>query len=249
LADRRLLAVDLGAESGRVVVGRFDGRRLALAEVHRFENRPVAVGGTLHWDALRLFADLLEGARGAGPVDSIGVDTWGVDFALLDRAGRLLGNPVHYRDRRTAGMLAEAFRRVPAADIYSRTGIQLLEINSLYQLLAMRLQDDPQLAAAGGLLMMPALFTAWLCGSGASELTDVSTTGCYDPHQGGWALELLDRLDIPTRLFGDVVPAGTELGPALPQLELGPARVMATASHDTASAVAAVPFEPGRAGA
>jgi rhamnulokinase len=249
LADRRLLAVDLGAESGRVVAGRFDGGRLALEEVHRFSNVSVTVAGTLHWDALRLFADLLDGVRVAGPVDSIGVDTWGVDFALLDRAGRLLGNPVHYRDRRTAGMLAEAFRRVPAEEIYSRTGTQLLEINSLYQLLAMRLQDDPQLEAADRLLMMPALFTAWLCGSRASELTDVSTTGCYDPVEGGWALDLLDRLDIPTRLLGEIVPPGTELGPVLPQLELGTARVVATASHDTASAVAAVPFEPGRAGA
>jgi rhamnulokinase len=172
-----------------------------------------------------------------------------VDFALLDRAGRLLGNPVHYRDGRTAGMVPEALRRVPAEEIYSQTGIQLLEINSLYQLLAMRLGNDPQLDAADRLLMFPALITSWLCGRQAGELTDVSTSGCYDPIAAGWAFPLLDRLDIPGRLFGEVVAPGTELGPLLPELELGAARVMATASHDTASAVAAVPFEPGRAGA
>src|SRR5205085_9483166 len=203
VADRRLLAVDLGAESGRVMTGRFDGDRLVLDEVHRFANLPVMVHGTLYWDALRLFADLLDGVRAAGPVDSIGIDGWGVDFGLLDRAGRLLGNPVHYRDGRTAGMVAEALRRVTAEEIYSRTGIQLLEINSIYQLLAMRLSGDPQLEAADRLLMIPALFTAWLCGRRANELTDASTTACYDLAAGGWALDLLGRLDIPARLFGE----------------------------------------------
>jgi rhamnulokinase len=249
LTDRRLLAVDLGAESGRVVVGRFDGGRLALEEVRRFPNVPVTVAGTLYWDALRLFAELVDGVRAAGPVDAIAVDTWGIDFGLLDRAGRLLGSPVHYRDRRTAGMLAEAVNRVPAEEIYARTGVQLIEINTIYQLLAMRLADDPQLQAAHRLLMMPALLTSWLCGEAACELTDVSTTGCYDPRAGAWAGDLLDRLGIPTRIFGEVVPPGTVLGPPLPELGLGAARVVATASHDTASAVAAVPFETGRTGA
>ncbi len=249
MSDRRLLAVDLGAESGRVVVGRFNGDRLVLEEVRRLPNVPVWVEGTLYWDALRLFAGLLDGLRAAGPVESIGVDGWGVDFGLLDRAGRLIGNPVHYRDGRTAGMVAEAVRQVPAEEIYSRTGTQLLEINTLYQLLAMTLRRDPQLEAADRLLMMPALFTAWLCGSRASELTAVSTTGCWDPFAGGWALDLLDRFGIPTRLFGEVVAPGTDLGSIRPDLGLGSARVLATASHDTASAVAAVPFEAGRTGA
>src|SRR5947209_3310583 len=146
VSERRRLAVELGAESGRVVLGRFDGELLELQEVHRFGNLPVRTAGTLHWDVLRLFADVLEGASAAGPFDSIGVDSWGVDFALLDRAGRLLGNPVHYRDRRTAGMVAKALRLIPAEELYSRTGTQILEINSVYQLLAMRLADDPQLA-------------------------------------------------------------------------------------------------------
>ena len=241
--------MDLGAESGRVVVGRFDGDRLRLDDVRRFPNEPVAAADALRWDVRRLFADLLDGARAAGEVDAIGIDTWGVDFGLLDRAGRLLGSPVHYRDRRTAGMLAEATRRVPAPEIYARTGVQLLEINTIYQLLAMRLAGDPLLEAAGRLLVMPALLTYWLCGSQACEATGASTTGCYDLRGGGWALDLLDRLGIPGHIFGEVVPPGTELGPALPSLGLGSVRVVATAGHDTASAVAAVPFEPGRTSA
>jgi len=247
LAERRLLAVDLGAESGRVVAGRFDGDRMALDEVHRFPNVPVRVAGTLHWDALRLFADLVDGARAAGAADAIGIDTWGVDFGLLDRAGRLLGNPVHHRDGRTAGMVAEALRLVPAEELYARTGAQLLEINSVYQLLAMRRAGDPQLEAADRLLMMPALLTAWLCGHAASELTDVSTTGCWDPAAGAWAAGVLDRLGIPTGILGEVVAPGTPLGPPLPELGLRAAQVVATASHDTASAVAAVPLQPGDA--
>jgi rhamnulokinase len=249
VAGPRLLAIDLGAESGRAVAGRFDGDRLTMEEVHRFSNVPVRVGTTLHWDALRLFGDLLDGVGAAGPVDSIGVDGWGVDFGLLDRAGHLLGNPVHYRDGRTRGMVAEALRRVPADELYAGTGVQLLEINTLYQLLAMRLAGDPQLEIAERLVMVPALFTGWLCGSFAGELTDVSTTGCYRAGGKGWALDLLGRLDLPTRVFGDVVTPGTDLGTLLPDLGLGSARVVATASHDTASAVAAVPFEPGAAGA
>jgi rhamnulokinase len=245
----RLLAVDIGAESGRVVAGRFDGERLALEEVRRFPNRPVLAAGTLHWDALGLFAALLDGMRAAGPAASVGIDTWGVDFALMDRAGRLLGNPVHYRDGRTAGMLEEAERRVPGGERYARTGVQLLEINSVYQLLAMRVRDDPMLEAGRELLMMPALLSAWLCGVAVNELTDASTTGCYDPVSGGWALDLMERLDVPGRLFGEVVPPGTELDRLLPELESGACRVIATASHDTAAAVAAVPFEPGRSAA
>lgn len=237
--------MDLGAESGRVVAGRFDGERLALVEVRRFPNQPVRVEGTLRWDVLRLFADLVAGAQAAGQADSVGVDTWGVDFGLIDRAGALLANPVHYRDGRTAGMLEEALRRVPAEELYARTGVQLLEINTLYQLLAMRLRGDPLLEAAGRLLTMPALLTRWLCGVGVDEQSCASTTGCLDATTGGWAEDLLTRLDLPARIFGEVVPPGTVLGRALPEVELGAAAVVATAGHDTASAVAGVPFSPG----
>ena len=239
----RLLAVDLGAESGRTIVGAFDGERLTVDEINRFANRPVEVGGALQWDVLRLYADVLDGIRAAGRVDSMGIDTWGVDFGLLDRAGRLLGNPVHYRDRRTEGMLDEAIRRVGRDEIYERTGIQFIPINTLYQLLALVTTRDPQLEVADRLLTMPALLAYWLTGTQADEFTDATTTQCYDPRAGAWAVGMLQKLDIPSRIFGDVVRPGTDLGVPRANLGLDAARVIATATHDTASAVAAVPFE------
>jgi rhamnulokinase len=242
----RLLAADLGAETGRVVAGSFDGERLAIEEVRRFSNRPVEIGGTLQWDVRQLYADLLDGIRAAGQIAAVGIDTWGVDFGLLDRAGHLLGNPVHYRDRRTEGMLEEALRRVPRQEIYSLTGIQFLPINTLYQLLAMVRSRDQQLDTADRLLTMPALLAYWLCGVQADEFTDATTTQCYDPRAGAWATGLLDKLGIPSRIFGEVVPPGTELGSLQSELDLGKVKVIAPGTHDTASAVTAVPFEPGR---
>jgi len=242
-AAKRFLAVDLGAESGRTVLGLFDGERLTVEETHRFPNRPVEVAGTLHWDALRLYADLLDGVRAAGPVDSMGIDTWGVDFGLLDRAGRLLGNPVHYRDRRTAGMPEEAFRHVPREEIYERTGIQFMPINTLYQLMALVTSRDPQLEAADRLLTMPALLAYWLTGARADEFTDATTTQCYDPRARAWAAGMLEKLGIPVHIFGDVVQPGTDLGVPRAALGFSAMRVIAPGTHDTASAVAAVPFE------
>jgi rhamnulokinase len=238
-----LLAVDLGAESGRTVLGSFDGERLAVEEIRRFPNMPVEVAGTLQWDVLRLYADVLDGVRAAGRVESLGVDTWGVDFGLLDRAGHLLGNPVHYRDRRTEGMFEEAFRRVRREEIYERTGIQFIPINTLYQLMALVTSRDPQLEAATSLLTMPALLAYWLTGTQADEFTDATTTQCYDPRAGAWANGMLEKLGIPARIFGDVVQPGTVLGVPRAELELAALRVIAPATHDTGSAVAAVPFE------
>lgn len=242
----RIVATDLGAESGRTVVGSFDGERLRLEEVHRFPNRPVEVAGTLHWDVLRLYSEVLDGIRVAGTVTSVGIDTWGVDFGLLDRSGRLLGNPVHYRDRRTEGMLERAFSRVPREEIYARTGIQFLPINTLYQLMALALAGDSQLESADRLLTMPALLAYWLTGTAADEFTDATTTQCFDPRANTWAWDLLERLAIPARIFGEVVAPGTGLGELRSGLGLGSIRVVAPGTHDTASAVAAVPFESGR---
>ncbi len=239
----RLAAVDLGAESGRVVRGVFDGDRISLEEVHRFPNRPVKVGGTLQWDVLRLYADVLAGVRAAGKVASVGIDAWGVDFGLIDREGQLVGNPVHYRDRRTDGMIEHAFRIVPREEIYSRTGIQFIPINTLYQLLALATSNNPQLAQADRLLMIPALLAFWTTGVKADEFTDATTTQCFDPRAGKWATDLLERLGIPSRIFGEVVQPGTDLGK--PRADLAPEvdRVIAPGTHDTASAVAAVPLE------
>jgi rhamnulokinase len=247
----RLLAVDLGAESGRGVLGTLDDRGLTVEEVHRFPNLPVPVRGTLYWDVLGLYRgvrECLERAvrRGGEPLRAIGVDAWGVDFALLDRAGQLLGNPVHYRDRRTEGAMEDVLRRVPAEEVYQRTGIQFLPFNTLYQLYALAARDDPQLAAAETLLTIPDLLHYWLSGRRVAEFTNATTTQCYDPVAGGWARSLLERLGIPPGIFPPVVPPGTVLGPLEGALaeEFGAAEVLvvAPASHDTGSAVAAVPL-------
>ena len=243
------LAIDIGAESGRAMLGRFDGQRVTLEEIHRFPNDPVRVPTGLHWDALRLHHEIERALARAGAADdppsSVGVDTWGTDFGLLDRAGALVGNPVHYRDGRTVGMPERASRRVPWPDIYAVTGIQRLPLNTLYQILSM--EGSPLLEAAARLVMMPDLFACWLCGEIANERTNASTTQLYDPVRRDWASGLIERLGLPGRLFRQpLVEPGTALGPLLPAVAartgLGAGtRIVAVGSHDTASAVAAVP--------
>jgi rhamnulokinase len=245
----RLVAVDLGAESGRVVVGTFDGGRLALEAAHRFANVPVMLGGTRHWDFLRLFSDItleLRRAATGGPVVSIGVDTWGVDFGFLDERGRLLANPVHYRDARTAGMPDLAFATVPRDEIYRATGIQFMPFNTLYQLLAMVRAEDPMLRTADRLLMMGDLFAHFLCGSSVAEYTNASTSQCLDPFARQWARSLMERLGIPTGFLPEIVEPGTVLGPlrqdVAAETDLSGTLVVAPGSHDTASAVVGAPL-------
>jgi rhamnulokinase len=243
------LAIDIGAESGRAVLGRFDGERVALEETYRFLNEPVRLPTGLHWDALRLLHETGRALARSGGADdpprSIGIDTWGADFGLLDRAGTLVGNPVHYRDGRTVGMPQRASQLVPWPDIYAATGIQHLQLNTLYQLLAM--DGTPLLAAAERLLLMPDLLAYWICGEVANERTNASTTQLYDPVRRDWATGLIERLGLPGRLFRQpIVDPGTPLGPLLPALAstVGLAAgttVVAVGSHDTASAVAAIP--------
>jgi rhamnulokinase len=249
--SRQYLAVDLGASNGRVLAGRWDGARFDLREVHRFDNGPVAVTGHLYWDALRLWAEIKAGiskhiAQSRGRVSGLGIDCWGVDFALLDRDGRLLGNPSHYRDSRTDGIMEFALDRVPRDAIYAATGIQLMKINTLFQLVSMVRSGDAQLDVAAVLLPIPNLFNYWLSGERLAEYTHATTTQCVDVHTRRWAVELLDRLQIPSRIFPPIVDAGTTIGPLLPEIaaEVGlvaPAPVIAVGCHDTASAVAAIP--------
>ena len=242
-------AVDLGAQSGRVAVGRFDGARLTTTEVHRFANAPVRVGEALHWDVLGLYREVLDGLRAAAAVDgigSVGVDSWAIDFGLVDRKGRLLRNPVHYRDARRAAAVEGVLRRIPPRELYERTGIQLLPINTVFELAAMAAEPDPVLGAADTVLLIPDLFHSWLCGTSVSERTNATTTQCYDPRAGAWAADLLERVDVPARLMPDIVEPGTRLGAVetgvADETGLGDASVVAVATHDTASAVAAVPF-------
>ena len=242
-----LAAVDLGAQSGRVAVGRFDGERLSVTEVHRFPNLPVRTHGTLNWDILRLFRDVLDGLRAAGReagrVDSVAVDSWGVDFGLIDGRGRLVQNPVHYRDRRRAQAMDGALEQVPARELYERTGIQLMPINTVFELSAMAAEHDPALAAAETLLMIPDLLHYWLCGARTSELTNATTTQCFDARAGGWATDLLERLGVPSQILPEVVAPATRLarlsGDVAADTRLDVAEVVAVATHDTGSAVAA----------
>ena len=251
-----MAAVDLGAQSGRVALGRFDGTRLSVSTVHRFENVPVRTRGRLQWDLLGLYRSVLEGLRAAGReagrIDSVGVDSWGVDFGLLDRSGRLVQSPVHYRDARRASAVDRVLTEVPARELYERTGIQLMPINSVFELAAMAEENDPALETAETLLLIPDLLHYWLCGARVTEFTNATTTQCFDPRYGGWAFDLLERLGIPTRLLPDVAAPGTVLGPlsadVAEETSLQGTSVIAGATHDTASAVAAIPFrEPGSA--
>ena len=247
------LALDLGAESGRAILGRFDGDKLRLSEIHRFPNLPVVLPDGLHWDVLRLWHGVKEGLAKALQEEvtglaSVGLDTWGVDFGLLDRDGTLIANPSHYRDSRTDGMLDEAFRRVPRSEIFEQTGIQFLQLNTLYQLISMVVQSSPSLEIAHTFLTIPDLLNYWLTGEIASEFSNATTTQCYNPRAGDWATGLLERLGIPQHIFPEIVQPGTELGRLLPnvsgEMSLSSDRglaVIAPACHDTGSAVAAVP--------
>jgi len=246
------LAFDLGAESGRAILGTLESGRLTLDEIHRFPNTPVRVFSSLYWDTLRLWHEIQQGLKIAGrdrqtALNGIGVDTWGVDFALLDASGALLENPRHYRDARTNGMLAAVFNIVPREEVFAQTGIQFMQINSLYQLYAMRLAGSPALDCARTLLMTPDLLNYWLTGVAKSELTIASTSQFYNPRRAGWATELFDRLDLPKSILPEIVAPGACLGPLLPQIaeasHLSAVPVYETGSHDTASAVAAVPSE------
>lgn len=242
-------AADLGAESGRVMVGRFDGDRLSLSEAHRFDSRPVRLPDGLHTDVLRIFAEIQLGLGAAsaqgGEMAGIGVDTWGVDFALVDADGLLLGNPYHYRDAIGGTVMQAAFARVPRAEIFEATGVQLLEINTLFQLLRLRQRGSAALGAARHLLMIPDLFSFWLSGRAANEYTIATTSQCLDVARGRWATGLLERLSLPASIFGEIVPPGTVLGDLLPHVAeeagLPPRPVIAVGGHDTALAVAAVP--------
>ncbi|MCP2329496.1 rhamnulokinase [Hamadaea flava] len=237
-------AVDLGAASGRVMTGVAGDGVLGLSEAARFANLPVRAGGTLHWDILRLYRGVLDGLRAAGPVESIGVDSWAVDYGLLDADGRLLGNPVHYRDARTDGVPDQVLGQIPAERLYATTGLQLQPFNTIFQLAAAR--DSAQLAAAKTLLLIPDLLGYWLTGEIGAERTNASTTQLLDVQSGQWSAELATALGLPAGLLPPIRDPGGLIGPVRPEAarDIGyTAPVTAVGSHDTASAVVGVPAE------
>jgi rhamnulokinase len=246
---RSYLAIDLGAESGRTMLGTLAGGQLSLTETHRFPNGPIRLPDGIHWDVLRLWAEIKAGiaasVKDGVKLYSLGLDTWGVDFALLDRSGALLGNPFHYRDNRTDGMLDEALRHMARDEIFASTGIQFMQINSLYQLLAMVCAKSPILEVAQTFLTIPDLFNYWLSGEITNEFTNATTTQCLDPLKRDWAQPVIHALNIPAHLFGPVTAPGAPIGALLPDVAeetgAGKVKVMLPACHDTGSAVVAVP--------
>jgi rhamnulokinase len=252
--SHQYLAIDLGAESGRAMLADLSGHLLKLQEVHRFPNVPVNLPTGLYWNTMGLFQEILEGLRAAGRLtarlESVAVDTWGVDFGLLGADGALIDNPRHYRDPRTVGLPEAMFATVPRAEIFAATGIQFMELNSLYQLWAVHRQSPWLLQNAKALLFMPDLFNYFLCGTIASERTIASTSQFYDPARGQFATELVSKLGIRADFLAGLVDPGKRLGAVRPRVAeaCGLARetpVYTTAGHDTASAVAAVPAEGG----
>lgn len=244
-----ILAYDLGAGSGRALLGRLTDTGIETEELHRFPNDPVQVGGRLHWDILRLLHEMKQALlaakhRGIAP-RSLAIDSWAVDFGLLDRRGELLGNPYHYRDAHTEGMMERVFADIPRGDIFGRTGIQFLPFNTIYQLAAMKRADSPLLREAERFLMIPELLRYFLTGEKLGEFSNATTTQLFNPLTDRWDETLLERIGVSGSLFGPVVRPGAAVGQLLPSVasELGIAEipVIAAAEHDTGSAVAAIP--------
>ncbi len=249
---KRVLAFDFGASSGRAIIGSFDGKKITLEEVHRFSNDPVSVHGTSYWDVLRLFHEIKQGilkAKGNGGFDSIGIDTWGVDFGLLDEHGLLLENPIHYRDKRTVGLVEEAFKSIPKEKLYNLTGIQFMELNTVFQLLSIKLQRPYLFDRADKMLFMPDLFAYMLTGVKSTEYSIATTSQLIDIQTGTWCDEIFDTLGIPKRLTTDIVKSGTVIGTLSDEIceECGVDKtpVVAVCEHDTQSAISAVPCPDG----
>ncbi len=250
---KRVLAFDFGASSGRAIIGCFDGKKITLEEVHRFSNDPVSVGGTVYWDVLRLFHEIKQGiikARMAGGFDSIGIDTWGVDFGLIDAEGRLMENPIHYRDRRTVGLVEEAFKTMPKEKLYGITGIQFMELNTLFQLISLKKDRPWMLERADKMLFMPDLFAYMLTGKMCSEYSIASTSQLIDLETGSWSKDILDAFGIKESIFAPIVKPGTVLGELTDEIceECGVEKVpvISVCGHDTQSAITSVPCEDGK---
>ncbi|WP_315003655.1 rhamnulokinase family protein [uncultured Selenomonas sp.] len=245
--EKCVLSFDLGASGGRAVLGAYDGSRIRMEELHRFTNDPVHLGRTMYWDVLRLFHEMKQGllkARGH-EIASIGTDTWGVDFGLLDADGCLLENPVHYRDRRTVGIADEAFQKISRDTLYRITGNQIMEINTIFQLLALKQKRPELLERAKTLLLMPDLLNYFLSGEKKTEYSIATTTQMLDARSRTWSREVLDALGLPAQMLTEIVPTATPIGHMTEELsaELGMNRpeIIAVAGHDTQSAMAGVP--------
>ncbi|MDE2852974.1 MAG: rhamnulokinase [Chloroflexota bacterium] len=235
MTAKHVIAIDLGATSGRVMDAAFDGERLHLSQIHRFPNVPVQTPTALHWDVLRLWHEITVGIGAASEAASIGLDCWGVDYALLDSAGELLANPYHYRDPRTDGAMEWVFERMPRREIFARTGIQFMPLNALYQLVAGIRDGSPLLEQAASMLTIADLFNYWLTGSKTCEFTEATTMQLYNPALADWDREIMAAVGIPSELLTPIVEPGARIG------QYQGIDVILPACHDTGSAVVAVP--------
>jgi len=246
----KLLAIDMGAESGRAVYGSLNDDSLTLEEIHRFLNTPVRIFDNLYWDVLQMHKEMKQSLeifvqKHGSSLDGIGFDNWGVDYALVGKDNSILGAPYHYRDSRTDGMMEEAFRIVPREEIYNITGIQFMKLNTLFQLLASSLAKSPILEVTDKLLMMPDLYNFLFTGRKVSEFSIATTTQFYDPYKKGWSKQLFDKFGLPYHILPEIIPSASIIAPLLPSIRdevgLDDVPVIAPACHDTACAVAAVP--------
>lgn len=247
---KKILSFDFGASSGRAMLSTFDGEKIEIREIHRFSNDTVILHGTMYWDVLRLFFEIKTGITKAvndGGFDAIGIDTWGVDFGMLDKNGKLLSNPVHYRDARTEGMPEEVFKIISKDDLYKLTGTQTMRINTIYQLMALKLKEPELLERTDKILLMPNLFAYMLTGEMKNEESIASTTNLYDPYKRDWNFDLIKKLGLPEHIFAPIVEGGSVYGMLSDEIceELGCEKVpvIAVCGHDTASAVAATPSD------
>ena len=246
--EKKVLAFDFGASGGRAMCGTFDGDKISIEELHRFSNDPVILNGSMYWDVLRLFFEIKQGlikAKKCGKIESIGIDTWGVDFGLIDEEGRLLENPVHYRDARTEGMIEESFKLIDKEKFYQITGNQFMDLNTAFQLLSLVKTRKELLEKADKMILMPDLFNYFLTGEKKAEYSIASTTQLLDAKKGEWSDEVIEALGIPKHIFPEIVPTGTKIGTLTDEIctELGLDKidVMAVAGHDTQSALVSVP--------
>ena len=246
----KVLALDFGASSGRAIVGTFDGEKISLKEIHRFTNDPVILVDTMYWDVLRLFHDIKTGlikAKQEGKIQSLGIDTWGVDFGLLDKNGKLLENPVHYRDARTKGMMEKVFSKMDKEKLYNVTGNQFMELNTIFQLMAIKEQQPELLDRAETMLLMPDLLNYFLSKEKCTEYTIASTTQLLDAKSKKWSSEIIENLNLPKNIFTNIVQPGTKIGKLSKEIseELGidSIDVIAVTGHDTQAAMVAVPTQ------
>ena len=248
--DYKVLAIDFGASSGRAIIGNFKNNKIEIEEIHRFSNDPVKLNDTMYWDFLRLFFEIktsLIKSKKYGKIESMGIDTWGVDFGMLDKEGNLIENPVHYRDERTDNILDEVFKNIDKEELYNTTGNQIMNINTAFQLFSLKQKRPDIFNRIDKILLMPDLFNYFFTGKKVSEISIASTTQLLEQNKRKWAKKVIEKLDLKEDIFANIVHSGTILAPLkdsiAEELDIHKFNIISIAGHDTQSAVVAIPTE------